>query len=206
MREGSFMKNLRVLMPIKYIYQHNLTLDYVLKTESFLFNKAKICSLNVDLAEFVDEWSAMKNLIKFKNGQIYMEYNIDKYLPCLRKDKVCNLSNIQEENFREVIGLHCIDVEMFNYLNQSLWKEWLKEYTNKLISYERKSMIGIEISFKTEMLREIYFIKDESDFFSELVYDVELFITYNRLGHIRFNDGYKCTSKEISFGVNMEIF
>ena len=67
-------------------------------------------------------------------------------------------------------------------------------------------MIGIEISFKTEMLREIYFIKDESDFFSELVYDVELFITYNRLGHIRFNDGYKCTSKEISFGVNMEIF
>lgn len=200
------MKNQRVLMPIKYLYQNNLTLDCVLKTESFLVNKAKICSLNIDMAEFVDEWSAVQNLVKFKNGILYMEYNIDKYLPCLRKDKVYNLYNIQDIIMREVIGQHCIDIEMFNYLNQFLWKEWLKEYTNKLISYRRKNTIGIEISFKTEKLKEIYYIEDDRKFFDEVIYDVILFMTYNNLGNIRLDEGYSFSSKKISFVVDMEIF
>ena len=135
-----------------------------------------------------------------------MEYNIDKYLPCLRKDKVYNLYNIQDIIMREVIGQHCIDIEMFNYLNQFLWKEWLKEYTNKLISYRRKNTIGIEISFKTEKLKEIYFIEDDRKFFDEVIYDVILFMTYNNLGNIRLDEGYSFSSKKISFVVDMEIF
>lgn len=107
---------------------------------------------------------------------------------------------------REVIGQHCIDIEMFNYLNQFLWKEWLKEYTNKLISYRRKNTIGIEISFKTEKLKEIYFIEDDRKFFDEVIYDVILFMTYNNLGNIRLDEGYSFSSKKISFVVDMEIF
>lgn len=194
-------------MPIGVLNFRKISLENILKGESFLIRLSKMYNISIDFVSFVKEWEQALLLQKFSSLAEYIKYVVNKYAPEIEIDDI--VYNSKENKFKSFdmyVGAYDINVDVFNYLNERLWPDILKMHTSVIQQSDKKGYIEIKLCFKTSDIQDFYSGSEYDQVINEFLSDLSLYLTYNKLGILILDKEPVISKENIEIGMKMFIY